>query len=50
MTTSTITVTSCVGGCGSGGVVTVPGPTGVASTTTEVVITYTTTCPVTETV
>jgi hypothetical protein len=34
MTTSTITVTSCVGGCG--GEVTVPGPTGVASTTTEV--------------
>jgi hypothetical protein len=34
VSTSVYTVTSCVGGCG--GVVTVPGPTGVASTTTEV--------------
>lgn len=36
VSTSVYTVTSCVGGCGGGGVVTVPGPTGVASTTTEV--------------
>ncbi|PQE05413.1 repetitive proline-rich cell wall protein [Rutstroemia sp. NJR-2017a BVV2] len=50
VSTSVYTVTSCVGGCGSGGVVTVPGPTGVASTTTEVIITYTTTCPVESTI
>ncbi|KAI9645775.1 hypothetical protein NHQ30_005208 [Ciborinia camelliae] len=46
--TSTVVVTSCVGGCG--GVVTVPGPTGWETTTTDVVVTYTTTCPVEETV
>ncbi|KAM3068751.1 hypothetical protein ACMFMG_010924 [Clarireedia jacksonii] len=50
VSTSVYTVTSCVGGCGNGGVVTVPGPTGVASTTTEVIITYTTTCPVESTI
>jgi len=49
VSTSVYTVTSCVGGCG-GGVVTIPGPTGVASTTTEVIITYTTTCPVESTI
>ncbi|PQE30657.1 repetitive proline-rich cell wall protein [Rutstroemia sp. NJR-2017a WRK4] len=48
VSTSVYTVTSCVGGCG--GVVTIPGPTGVASTTTEVIITYTTTCPVESTI
>jgi hypothetical protein len=32
MTTSTITVTSCLGGCGET-VVTVPGPVGVTTTT-----------------
>lgn len=47
MATSTLTVTSCVGGCGGG--VTVPGPTVVASTTTMVQVTYTTVCPVTVT-
>ncbi|KAB8296847.1 hypothetical protein EYC80_002258 [Monilinia laxa] len=46
--TSTVVVTSCVGGCG--GVVTVPGPTGWETTTTDVVVTYTTTCPVEETI
>ncbi|KAH6681642.1 hypothetical protein B0J14DRAFT_219654 [Halenospora varia] len=49
LTTSTLTITSCPGGeCG--GVVTVPGPTGVASSTTQVLTTYTTICPVTETI
>ncbi|RAL59726.1 hypothetical protein DID88_000358 [Monilinia fructigena] len=46
--TSTVVVTSCVGGCG--GVVTVPGPTGWETTTTDVFVTYTTTCPVEETI
>ncbi|KAI1842705.1 hypothetical protein JX265_002689 [Neoarthrinium moseri] len=48
-TTSTITVTSCAGGeCG--GEVTVTAPDTTVGTTTEVDVTYTTTCPVTETV
>lgn len=47
-TTSTITVTECPGGeCG--GEVTVTGPPQTIGTTTEVDVTYTTVCPVTET-
>ncbi|PHH62578.1 hypothetical protein CDD81_6893 [Ophiocordyceps australis] len=48
LTTSTLTVTECHG-CG-GGVVTVPGPTVTGGTTTMVEVTYTTVCPVTETI
>lgn len=48
LTTSTIVVTSCVGGCGNGAT-TVPGSV-IESTTTDVeYTTYTTTCPVTKT-
>jgi len=46
--TSTIVVTDCYG-C-EGATVTVPGPTVTGSTVTEVDVTYTTTCPYTETV
>jgi hypothetical protein len=46
-TTSTITVTSCIGGCGTE--VTVTAPSTTTSTETEVTTYYTTTCPVTET-
>ncbi|TAQ87746.1 hypothetical protein B7494_g3905 [Chlorociboria aeruginascens] len=44
LTTSEITVTSCVGGCYSE--TTVPGPTETLSSTTEVLLTYTTESPV----
>lgn len=47
LTTSTITVTSCLD---CEGVITIPGPTGHEYTTTEVLVTYTTLCPVTETI
>ncbi|KAK6843231.1 hypothetical protein PG989_008310 [Apiospora arundinis] len=49
-TTSTITVTSCAGGDCGGGAVTKTLPDTTVGTTTAVEVTYTTTCPVTETV
>ncbi|KAF7562010.1 hypothetical protein G7046_g2129 [Stylonectria norvegica] len=48
LTTSTVTVTECHG-CGAQ-VTTVPGPTVTHGHTTEVEVTYTTVCPITETV
>ncbi|KAI1121115.1 hypothetical protein F5Y10DRAFT_108679 [Nemania abortiva] len=48
-TTSTIVVTECPGGS-CGGEVTVTEPDTTVGTTTQVEITYTTTCPVTETI
>ncbi|KAJ8106338.1 hypothetical protein ONZ43_g7098 [Nemania bipapillata] len=49
LTTSTIVVTECPGGL-CGGEVTVTLPDTTVGTTTQVEITYTTTCPVTETI
>lgn len=46
LTTSTVVVTECVGGS-CGGEVTVTKPDTTVGTTTQVEVTYTTTCPVT---